>query len=156
MPIGPYTSFVKAAGHLVSRYHNQRPGDPTTRKPIPPVVCILYGMVEGYAAIPDAHPHSEPFPGIILSHIADTDGPVPECQGSIFTIQTPPSLVHADVNQGDSVIIETLITIQTPGIGEHEEWPIRYHQEGIEYHFRFSGSLYYQKLPKGEDKTRTK
>ena len=148
MPLGPYTSFKKAASHLVTRYHDQKSMDATAPIPIPPAVCILHGTIEGYTAIPDLFPHTEPFPGIILSHIADTDGLVPECENNPFTIRTPPGLVHADVYPGDSIIIEILMTIQPPEMEDSGEWPILYHQEGTQYHLGFSGSIYYRKLPK--------
>lgn len=151
MPITPYTSFRKAAGHLVARYHDQKRVDTAAPIPIPPAVCILHGTIEGYAAIPDLFPHTEPFPGIIISHIADADGPVPECEGDSYTIQTPPGLVHADVYPGDSIIIEILMTIQPPGMEDRSEWPIQYRQDGIMYHLGFPGSIFYRKVARREN-----
>lgn len=148
MPVGSYTSFRKAAEHLISRYHDHVNRPEALSMPIPPVVCILQGIVEGYVAIPDTYPHLEPFPGILLSHITDAEGPVPACQDNTYIIRTPPGLVHAAVYPGEVIAITTLLTIQPPGDEPRNEWPIQYYQNGEVFHLGFAGSIYYNKIQK--------
>ena len=146
MPFGHFTSFAKAVGHLIVKYNRQNNADSVPTAPVPPVVCRLYGILEGYAAIPNLYPHPEPFPGIILSHLEDSDGLIPECMDITYTIKAPPALVKAVLHRGEKIVIDVLISIKPPGIESSSEWSTLFHQDNNTYFLGFVGSVYFKKV----------
>lgn len=131
---GPYTIFNKAADHLVREYRMRRLGKINPVEPISPVTVILMGTLEKFVDIQSPFSTQEPAPGLVLSHIEDNAGPIPECSDQQYTLKANiVKITDKDISSGDLVKVHVMMTIKPHGMIGDEDFLINYHQNEGSY-----------------------
>ena len=145
MSIRSYTIFNKAADHLVNEYKNRLSGKARPDLPISPVSVVLYATLEDFASIPSPFTKQEALPGLVLSHLEDAVGIIPECKDQLVAIRAPPALTHK-VSPGDQLMIHVMMIIKPHAALGSEFWVINYHQNVGSHRLGFEEVVYLEKV----------
>jgi len=146
MSLGPYTIFHKAADQLVTDFKMRRSGKVSPGQPIPPVMVILFAILENFGAISSPFSHHEPFPAVVLSNLEDKAGSIPECAYRQYTIKAPSALTQVQISPGDLLMIHVMLTIKPLGIQNNQEWLIEYHPGNGPYFLGFKEVVFLEKM----------
>jgi hypothetical protein len=142
----PYSIFNKAADHLVNEYKMRLSGKTRPDKPILPVKVLLFATLEGFATIPSPFIKQEALPGLVLSHLEDKVGIIPECKDQLISIRAPPTLTQLQLFPGDRLMIHVLMVIKPHAELGSEFWVINYHQNVGSHRLGFQEVIYLEKV----------
>ena len=137
MPSGPYSIFHKAADHLVKEHLMQRSRRINSDTDINPVIVVLYGMLDQITDIPSPYSKDKTSPVLVLSHLEDSAGLIPECEGMNYQIGVSHRMTLRKAEPGDRVKIHALMGIKPHGRLGNGDWRINYHQDKGSYRLGF-------------------
>ena len=143
----PYTIFHKAADHLVSEYLKRRVGIVNPAQPIPPVMAILSATVERNTEILSPY-HFKPHFGLVLSHIEDKAGPIPECYNRFYSVKADALETNClpIINQGERIQAHVMMSIKPPRSIGTDYFSINYHREDGSYRLGFQEVVRLEKV----------